>query len=71
MLPVIQGAMHQMAVQKPRGNDGPVKVERDSRGNIIFHLPLEGGGRRARVGLLDQSGGHVFFGEPLELGVGL
>jgi hypothetical protein len=45
MLPVIQGAMHQMAVQKPRGNDGPVKVERDSRGNIIFHLPLEGGGR--------------------------
>ena len=34
-----------MAVQKPRGNDGPVLVERDSRGNIIFHLPLEGGGR--------------------------
>lgn len=34
-----------MAVQKPRGNDGPVEVERDSRGQLILRLPLEGGGR--------------------------
>mgnify|MGYP000107804848 FL=1 len=44
-MPAIQGAIQQMAVQKPRGNDGPVEVERDSRGQLILRLPLEGGGR--------------------------